>query len=52
MNAVWIVVGLAVLGALAAIYGWSQRRRRETDLGIVSQQWVAEQRFSQKQDPR
>jgi hypothetical protein len=52
MNGVWIVAGLGVLAAIAAIVAWSQRRRRQTDLGIVSQQWVAEQRFSQKQDPR
>ena len=49
MNIVWIIVGLGVVGAIAAI-GWSQAPGRQSDLGSVSEQWVAEHRLSQNQD--
>ena len=50
MNTVWIVVGLGVFAAVVAIVRWSGRGR-PTDLGFVSQQWVAENRLSQQHDP-
>jgi hypothetical protein len=51
MNTVWVIVGLGVCGAVVAIVRWSGRGR-PTDLGFVSQQWVAENRLSQQHDPR
>ena len=45
MSTVWIVVGLMISGVLAAIVRW-RKRARDTDLGAVSNQWVAEQRLS------
>lgn len=50
MNALWIVIGLGLVGALARTIGWSFRRHRPTDLGLVSHQWIAEHRISQEQD--
>ena len=50
MSMVWILLSLAVLGAIAAL-AWSQRGRR-TDMGSVSNQWVAEHRLSQTPDLR
>ena len=46
MNTVWIVVGLGVAGAIiiALITLW-HRRDQQSDLGSVSNQWVAEQRL-------
>jgi hypothetical protein len=51
MNTVWMVVGFGVFAAVVAIVRWSGRGR-PTDLGFVSQQWVAENRLSQQHDPR
>ena len=49
MNVWWIVVGLTILGALATRMVWP-RKRRESDLGFVSHQWLAEHRLSQISD--
>ena len=49
MNVWWIVVGLTILGALAARMSWP-RNRRDSDLGFVSHQWLAEHRLSQISD--
>ena len=51
MNTVWMIVGLGVFGAIAAVVRW-RGGGRQTDLGFVSQQWVAENRMSQQHDPR
>ena len=51
MNTVWVAVGLGVFAAVVAIVRWSGRGR-QTDLGFVSQQWVAENRLSQQHDLR
>jgi hypothetical protein len=46
LNTMWIVVGLATTGIVAAIVRW-RRGGRDTELGFVSSQWVAEQRLSE-----
>ena len=46
MTAIWIVVGVVVAAVLIALVA-SLRRRGEPDLGVVSGQWIAEQRLSQ-----
>jgi len=51
MNTVWVMVGFGVFAAVVAIVRW-YGRGRPTDLGFVSQQWVAENRLSQQHDPR
>ena len=51
-NAVWILAGLAGLGALAQLVTWAIGRGRRPDLGTVSHQWVAEHRLSQTQERR
>lgn len=52
MNSGWILIlaGL-VVAAAAAVSSW-RRRRGESDLGAVSHQWIAEQRFGANRDPR
>jgi len=50
MNAAWIILGLGVLGAITAMIGRSQGRGQQSNLGSVSQQWVAEHRLSQTPD--
>jgi hypothetical protein len=50
MNTLWIVGGIGVIAAVMAIVRW-YGRGRETDLGFVSQQWVAENRLSQQHEP-
>jgi hypothetical protein len=51
MNLLWIVVGLATSGIVAAVLR-RHRRGRQTDLGFVSQHWVSENRLSQLHDTR
>lgn len=45
MTLVWIVLGLAVLGAAAKI-AWPRQRDSQSDLGFVSEQWLAEHRLA------
>jgi hypothetical protein len=46
VTAFWIVVGVGVaVLAIALVASW--RRRGEPDLGVVSSQWIAEQRLAQ-----
>jgi len=51
MNTVWVIVGFGAFVAVVAIVRW-YGRGRHTDLGFVSQQWVAENRLSQQHDAR
>jgi hypothetical protein len=46
MNAVWIIGGLCVAGALALVNVW--RRGEPRELGTVSSQWLAEYRQAQE----
>ncbi|HEY3042993.1 MAG TPA: hypothetical protein VGJ39_03160 [Vicinamibacterales bacterium] len=47
MTVIWIVIGLGVAGAAAAWFGAWRRRGGHADLGVVSSQWIAEQRLMQ-----
>ena len=49
MNVVWIVVGIGIFGVLARI-AWPHERGEQSNLGFVSQQWLAEHRLSQLSD--
>ena len=51
MNTVWVILGSGVVAAVVAAVRW-YGRGRPTELGFVSQQWVAENRLSQQHDPR
>lgn len=52
MNAVWVIVGLAVVGAVIALVTALQRSGPHGDLGTVSSQWISEHRLGQNQDSR
>ncbi len=52
MNALWIVVGIGIFGVLANRLAWAYERGRQSDLGFVSHQWLAEHRLSQLSDPQ
>jgi hypothetical protein len=43
MILVWIVVGVAAVAAVASRMVWPYKRR-DVDLGFVSQQWLVEHR--------
>ena len=43
MSGGWILLGLAVFGAIAKAIGWSYARAQRSDLGFVSRRWLAEQ---------
>jgi len=49
MNGVLVAVGLGV-SVLIAVVAWWRGRGRHSDLGFVSNQWVAEHRLSQQHD--
>jgi hypothetical protein len=46
----WILLGLGVLAMIVRSAGWSYGRADRSNLGFVSQRWLAEQRLSQAQD--
>ena len=48
----WMLIALGIAGMSAACLNWSRGRGRERDLGVVSNFWLAEQRYSQSQDSR
>ena len=52
MNALWIVVGIGIVGGLAKRIAWHHERRSPSELGFVSHQWLAEHRLSQISDPQ
>jgi hypothetical protein len=48
-----IILGLGALVAITAMLRtWLRGQRQLSDLGFVSQQWLAEHRFSQAQNPQ
>ena len=52
MTLAWIISGMGVAGALAALIGFWHRGARPTDLGAVSHQWIAEHRLGSGHDSR
>jgi hypothetical protein len=52
VTAIWIVVGLAVAAALIVIVTARRRHGEHADLGVVSSQWMAEQRLTQDPNQR
>jgi len=48
MTTVAVVVVIGILGILVKLMTGQTGRSRQSDLGIVSQQWLAEHRSSQK----
>jgi hypothetical protein len=52
MQSVWTLAGLGMLAAITVPFRWWMRRMRHSDLGSVSQQWLAENRHSQSHAER
>jgi hypothetical protein len=50
VNAVWVVIGLSVAGALVAAFTSWRRGVADVDLGMVSHQWISEHRLGQGED--
>jgi hypothetical protein len=50
VSVIWIVVGLAVVGAVIALVAALQRGGPHADLGTVSSQWISEHRLGSNQD--
>jgi len=50
--AMWIVIGLGVVGAVIALVAALQRGGPHADLGSVSSQWISEHRLGSGQDSR
>ena len=47
MSMVVVVVGIGVLGILVKWITWQADRSERSDLGYISQRWLAEHRSSQ-----
>ena len=52
VNAVWILLAVGIAGAVVMLVTSWVRRDQYADLGTVSHQWIAEQRFGQGQNPQ
>lgn len=53
MITLWLVVGLGVaVGVLALVTSRRRAGDSASDLGVVSHQWIAEQRFGHRSDGR
>jgi nitrogen fixation-related uncharacterized protein len=52
MDALWTLVGVAILGTIAVTLRWSLGNTGYPDLGFVSQQWLAEHRHSESSHER
>lgn len=52
MSTIWVVAGLAVVGAVIALVAAWQRGGPHADLGTVSSQWISEHRLGPNQDSR
>ena len=52
MSAIWILGGVALVGAVVAIVASLQRGGPHADLGTVSSQWISEHRLGANQDSR
>ena len=50
MTIVWIVVGVAIAGAVVKGIFRARRLSSESDLGGVTHQWIAEHRLSSMSD--
>jgi hypothetical protein len=51
MQSIWLA-GVAVLAAITVRFWWATGRGRQEDLGVVSQQWLAEHRQTQYSERR
>jgi len=52
VNIAWVIVGVAVAGAVIAFVTSWRRGGRAADLGAVSDQWIAEHRLGSGPDSR
>jgi hypothetical protein len=52
LTTLWIVIGLAAVGAVIALVASLQRGGPHRDLGSVSSQWISEHRLGSNQDSR
>ena len=52
VSALWVVAGLAAVGAVIALVASWQRGGPHADLGSVSSQWISEHRLGSNQDSR
>ena len=50
MSVIWVVVGVAIAGALAKGIVRARNRSSEANLGFVSDRWIAEYRLSHTSD--
>jgi hypothetical protein len=52
MSTVWTVIALVLVAAVLAIANAWRRRNAPANLGVVSDQWISENRLGSTQDSR
>jgi len=52
MNVAWVIMGIGICAAMAAMLQWSQWHDRQSELGHMSDRWLAEHRLSWTQHDR
>ena len=52
MNVAWMIIGIGICAAMAAMLQRSRWHDRQSELGHVSDRWLAEQRLSSTQHDR
>jgi hypothetical protein len=52
VNALWIIIGLGIVGAAVALISSWKSGGGQADLGAVSSQWISEHRLGHDQDSR
>jgi hypothetical protein len=50
VNAIWVVVGLGLVGGIVALISMWQRGEQGADMGAVSNQWISEHRLGHGQN--
>jgi hypothetical protein len=51
MPALWIVIGISVLVSILGTFLYSRRSSRVSDLGVISERWIAQHRAGSRDSP-
>ena len=51
MSTILILAGVAICGLILALVSLRSRRRRPDSMGVMNDQWLAEQRLAHGPDP-
>jgi hypothetical protein len=52
VSAIWVIVGLCLVGVIVALISMWQRGDQAADMGAVSNQWISEHRLGRNNESR